>query len=187
MFKIPIPKIKKEQFHSYAEPESGVFGLFDSEEEIIEAAEKAKEKKYQGFDCFTPYPVHGLDDAMGLARSGIPWVTFWMGAFGCIGGFLMQYTTYYDWPLNIAGKSLNAWPAYIPITFEFTIFMAGVSSFVAMMILAKLPKVGRKVLHPDITTDKFALWIPSSVPGYNEGEVEQFIKGLGSKHVEVVK
>ncbi|TGJ98979.1 DUF3341 domain-containing protein [Leptospira langatensis] len=179
---------KKEQFHTFQETEHGVFGLFDSPAEIINAAQKTKDKGYTNFDCFTPYPVHGLDDAMGLPRSGLPWVTFFMGIFGCVAGFGMQYLTHkYDWPLNISGKSFNAWFAYIPITFEFTVFMAGVSTAVAMFILTKLPKTGRKVLHPDITTDKFALWIPSNSANYSESGVTDFIKGLGSKHVETVK
>lgn len=100
----------------------------------------------------------------------------------------MQYLTHkFDWSLNISGKNLNAWFAYIPITFEFTVFMAGVGTAVAMFFLARLPKLNRKVLHPDITTDKFALWIPSSSKGYKEDEVLNFIKGLGAKYVEVVK
>ncbi|MGJ4786498.1 DUF3341 domain-containing protein [Leptospira koniambonensis] len=179
---------KKEQFHTFEETENGVFGLFDSPAQIIEAAQKAKEKGFTNFDCFTPYPVHGLDDAMGLPRSGLPWVTFFMGIFGCTVGFSMQYLTHkYDWPINISGKSFNAWFAYIPITFEFTVFMAGLSTAAALFFLAKLPRTGRKVLHPDITTDKFALWIPSNSANYSEGSVTDFIKGLGSKHVETVK
>jgi hypothetical protein len=78
---------KKEQFHTYQETTNGVFGLFDTPDEILEAAEKTKEKKYTGFDCLTPFPVHGLDEAMGLPRSGIPWVSFFMGLVGCTFGF----------------------------------------------------------------------------------------------------
>lgn len=74
-------KPHKEQFHKFEETSSGVFGLFDTPAEIISAAAKTKEKNYTDFDCFTPYPVHGLDDAMGLPRSGLPWVTFFYGTF----------------------------------------------------------------------------------------------------------
>ncbi|URD69275.1 DUF3341 domain-containing protein [Leptospira borgpetersenii] len=181
-------KPHKEQFHTFEETSAGVFGLFDTPAEIIAAAAKTKEKNYTGFDCFTPFPVHGLDDAMGVPRSGLPWVTFFMGLFGCAVGFGMQYLTHkFDWPINISGKNLNAWFAYIPITFEFTVFMAGIGTAAAMFFLTKLPKVNRRILHPDITTDKFALWIPSSSKDYKEDEVVNFIKSLGGKNVEVVK
>ena len=179
---------RKEQFFKFEETEEGVFGLFDSGDEIIEAAKKTKEAGFKDFDCLTPYPVHHLDDAMGLARSGIPWFTFVFGTLGCIIGFLVQFLTHgYDWPINISGKSLYAWYAYIPVTFEFTIFWAALSSAFVLFYLAKLPKINRKVLHPDITTDKFALWIPTSSFGDKSSrEVFKFIEDLGSKHTEVV-
>jgi hypothetical protein len=179
---------KKEQFFEYKETEQGVFGLFDSSEEILGAAQKTKDKNYTDFDCLTPYPVHGLDDAMGLNRSGIPWVSFFMGLFGCTAGFGFQYLTHAnDWQINFSGKALNAWPAYIPITFEVTVFMAGVSAALLMFSLAKLGNPSRKPLHPDITSHKFALWIPSSSSNYNQDEVVNFIKSLGAKEVTVVR
>jgi hypothetical protein len=178
---------KKEQFHKYKEMNQGVLGVFDTEAEIMDAAKKTFEKKYEGFDCLLPYPIHGIDEVMGTPRSGLPWVTFFMGVIGCIMGFSFQYLTHqYDWPLNIGGKSLNAWFAYIPITFEMTVFCAGMYTFATFCYLAGLPKLGRKVLHPDLTSHKFGLWIPASAPGYKQDEVVSFVKSLGAKQVEVV-
>ncbi|MCB1190838.1 MAG: DUF3341 domain-containing protein [Leptospiraceae bacterium] len=178
----------KKQFFMYQETDSGVFGLFDEPSQILEAARKTKAKNYEGFDCLTPYPIHGIDEAMGLARSGIPWISFIMGLFGCTMAFGYQYLTHaHDWQLNIAGKAWNAWPAFIPITFEGTIFFAGVLSVFSLIFLAKLTKPNRKILHPDITNHRFALWIPSSAPGYKEEEVINFMNGLGAKEVTVVK
>lgn len=168
--------------------EEGVFGLFDTPDAIIHAAEKTKEKNYEGFDCLLPYPVHGIDEAMGTPRSGLPWVTFFAGIFGCTIGILFQYLTHaHDWPLNIAGKSLNAWFAYVPIIFELTVFAAGIYTVVALFFLSGLPKANRRILHKDITSHKFALWIPKHAKGYNESEVVSFIKGLGGTEVTVVK
>ena len=177
---------KKEQFHSYTETEDGVFGLFDSEGEILEAAKKTRDAgKYTGFDVITPYPIHHMDDAMGLPRSGIPWVTFIMGLLGCTVAFSFQYLVHtQDWPLNIAGKPFNSWPAFIPVTFELTIFFAGFSSVLSLFLLGKMFNFSRKPLHPDLTSHRFALWIPKSAPGYNEAS--SFIQGLGAKDVTVV-
>ncbi|MEM7181097.1 MAG: DUF3341 domain-containing protein [Spirochaetota bacterium] len=183
-----IPKITADQFHTYQETESGVFGLFDEPGQIMEAATKTREKNYTGFDCFTPFPVHGLDDAMGLARSGIPWITFFMGIFGCFIGYLFPYLVHViDWPLNYAGKALNAWPAFVPIIFELTVFMAGVLSGLSLFFFARLNNPFRKPLHKDITSHKFALWIPSSAKGYKEEEVVAFLEELGAGEVTVVK
>ncbi len=174
----------KEQFHKYKEMNEGVLGIFDTPEEILEAAKKTTEKKYEGYDCILPYPVHGIDEVMKTPRSGLPWVTFFMGLFGCLMGFSFQYLTHsYDWPLNIGGKSLNAWFAYIPITFEMTVFCAGMYTFGVFCYLAGLPKVGRKIHHPDLTSHKFGLWIPSDAKGYREDEVFSFVKSLGAKEV----
>lgn len=179
---------KKEQFFSYEETSDGVLGVFDTVDEIMKAAEKTRDKGYKGFDCFTPYPVHGLEDAMGLARSGIPWVTFFMGLFGCAIGFGVQYLTHaQDWPLNIAGKAFNAWYAFMPVTFEATVFFAGLSTVVALLILSKMPITGRKILNRSFTTDKFGIFIPKSAPGYSEADVVNFVKSLGAKDVKVIK
>jgi hypothetical protein len=179
---------KKEQFFTYQETDKGIFGLFDTPEEIIHAAEKAKEKAYTDFDCLTPFPVHGLDAAMGLPRSGIPWVSFFMGLAGCSFGFGFQYLTHaHDWGLNFSGKALNAWPAYIPITFETTVFFAGMSAAASLFVLSKLGVASRKPLHPEITSHKFALWIPASSNNFTEEDVVKFLNGLGAKEVTVLK
>ena len=176
-----LPKL--EQFHFYEETTSGVFGLFDEPEQILEAARQTRDKKfYVGFDCLTPFPVHGLDDAMGLPRSGIPWITLVMGLVGCAFGFGYQYLTHVvDWPINFSGKAYNAWPAFIPVTFEKALKSQ------ALFFFSRIPILGRKILHKDITSHKFALWIPATAPGYKEADTVNFIKSLGATDVTVVK
>lgn len=181
-----LPKL--EQFHKHKEMDEGVLGIFETPEAIMEAAEKTKEKGYIGFDCLLPFPVHGIDEAMGTPRSGLPWVTFFAGLFGCLIGILFQGLTHsYDWPLNIAGKALNAWYAYVPIIFELTVFSAGIYTVVALLFLAGLPSPSRRILHKDLTSHRFGLWIPKSAKGYVESDVVSFVKGLGGTEVTVVQ
>ena len=182
-----LPKL--EQFFTYQETTSGAYAIFDEPSQLLEAAKQTRDKKYYvGFDCFTPFPLHGLDAAMGLPRSGIPWVTFVMGLLGMGIGFSYQYlTTTVDWPINYSGKDFNSWPAYIPVTFEATIFFAGIFSALTLFFLARLPVLGRKVLHKDLTSHKFALWIPSSAPGYKEADTVNFLNSLGASEVKVIK
>ncbi|MCB1140795.1 MAG: DUF3341 domain-containing protein [Leptospiraceae bacterium] len=179
---------KKEQFFTYQETTHGVFGLFDTPEEILKSAEKVKQKGYTDFDCLTPFPVHGLDDAMGLPRSGIPWISFFMGLMGLTFGFGFQYLTHaHDWGINFSGKALNAWPAYVPVTFETTVFFAGMSAAASLFVLGRLGSGFRKPLHPEITSHRFAIWIPSASANYKQEEVVEFLTSLGAKEVTVLK
>jgi hypothetical protein len=179
---------KKEQFFTYEETTNGVIAVFDEVSQLIHAAEETRDKKfYVGFDCFSPFPIHGLDQAMGTPRSGIPWITFAMGLIGGTTGFMYQFlTNVIDWPINYSGKSYLAWPAFVPVTFEMTIFFAGIFSALTLFGLAKL-KPGRKILHKDFTSHKFGLWIPATAPGYKEADTVNFLKSLGASEVKVVK
>lgn len=181
-------EVFREKFSGPQPMKGGVFGLFNTPEEIMEAAEAAKNSKYTRYDCLTPFPLHGLDDAMGVKRSKLPWVTLVCGLAGGTLGFALQTWNHISlWPLNIAGKPLFSWPAYVPITFELTILFAAHLTVAAFWILNRFPNTKPKILHPDITSDKFALWIPDNSNHYNEEEVVHFIKELGASKVEVVK
>src|SRR4051812_33512415 len=97
---------------------AGVIGFFDSPKSLLEATRKVRDARYQHFDAYTPYPVHGLEAAAGLKRSPIPYVTLVAGGTGTICAFLLQYwTSAIDWPLVVGGKPFNSWPAFVPIMF----------------------------------------------------------------------
>jgi hypothetical protein len=92
-----------------------------------------------------------------------------------------------SYPLNYGGKPTFAWPAMLPVAFELTVLFAGAIGTVgALMTLARLPKPGRRILHPSITDDKFCLWIPSDSANYNEEAVKAFLKELGAEEITVV-
>lgn len=166
----------------------GVLGVFDTPEEILKAAEQVKQSKYNEFDCYTPFPVHGLDDAMGLRRSRLPWVTLICGLIGGTAGFTMQYWSHAIlWPINYAGKPLFAWPAYVPITFETTVLFAAHLTVAAFWILNRFPNGKPKILHPRLTHDKYGVYISQTSNHYEEDEVVQFIKSIGAKEVNIIK
>ena len=198
-FEFPVKLIESfsEKFfeYTYRETRHGVFGLFNSPEKISEAAKKTHEKGYTNFDCLTPFPVHGLEFAMGLKRSKIPYITFVAGLTGFIVAFMMQFSVheqftnfpyFNSYPLNIGGKPTYSWPAMVPILFELTVLFAGLATAGGLMFLSKMPKASRKVLHPDITNDKFALWIPSDSSNYSEEGVKSFLRELGAEEITVV-
>ena len=181
--------------YTFRETNHGVFGLFNSPEKIKDAAKKTHEKGYTNFDCLTPFPVHGLEFDMGLKRSKIPYITFFAGLTGFTIAFLMQLSVheqittfpyFNSYPLNIGGKPTYSWPAMVPILFELTVLLAGLATAAGLLFLSKMPKASRKVLHPDITNDKFALWIPSDSSNYSEEGVKSFLRELGAEEITVV-
>jgi hypothetical protein len=166
----------------------GVMAVFNNENDLIHAARAVRQKyNLKKYDAFTPYPVHGLDDAMGLKRSWLPWVTFIAGGTGTLTALALQiWTSAIDWPVNIGGKPLISLPAFIPITFELTVLFGGLATVGALFVVCGLPNLNPKVLHPGITNDKFVLYIPSDEAGFNEGDVTQFLRGLKPEQVSTV-
>ena len=125
---------------------AGVLGFFDDPQSLIDAMNQVREANYESFDAFTPYPVHGLDAAQGLKRSPLPYVTFVAGATGFMLAVALQYwTSAVDWPLNVGGKPFYSWPAFVPIMFELTVLLAGLSTVAGMLVLNGLPNIKKKI------------------------------------------
>ncbi len=166
---------------------SGVVGFWSDDHELVEAAIKMRDAGYTHFDSITPFPVHGMEEAVGIKRSFIPYVTFVAGLVGASLGMLLQYwISAVDWPIIVGGKPHFSAPAFIPITFEITILFAALSSVVTMFAVNRLPKINPPIIDPDLTSHKFALWIPETEPGYSPEKVEAFLKQLGAEEVRRV-
>lgn len=164
---------------------SGVAGIFTDDDKILSAAAKMRDAGYKDFDAITPFPVHGMEDAIGIKRSWIPWVTFIMGLIGCFCGIYLQYwTSAVSWAINVGGKPFFSLPAFIPVTFECTVLFAALSSVITMFALNGLPKVNPPIIDPDLTSHKFALWVPDTEQGYDAAKVESFMKELGAEEIK---
>jgi hypothetical protein len=167
---------------------AGVIGFFDEPGALIEATKKTRDAKWDSFDAYTPYPVHGLEHAAGLKRSWLPYVTFCAGGTGLMCAFALQYwTSAVSWPINVGGKPLNSWPAFVPVMFELTVLFAGLCTVAAMLIANGMPNIKRRSFDPRLTRDRFALIIePSSKKAFDEAAATNFLKGLGAKEVRTV-
>ncbi len=165
----------------------GVVGFFKDDHMLLDAAGKTYKAGYREFDTISPFPIHGMDEAMGLKRSPIPWVTF---VFGCIGLIVaiggQWYVAAYDWAMNIGGKPFFSLPAFIPVAFELTVLFAGLSTFGAVLFFCKLPKVDPPIIDPDLTSHKFAVFIPENDVGYSADKAEAFLKSIGADDVRRV-
>lgn len=167
--------------------ETGLLGVFDSQANLLLAVKKLRVKLgVKNFESFSPFPVHGMEHAMGLKRSWLPRFTLVMALIGCSLGFLLQYWTLgVDWPLNIGGKPFVAWQAYVPITFETTILIGGVSSVLLFYIfICGLPNFDKKVLDPRLSDDHFGILVDSTDSNFNASGVEEIFKECHAKEIK---
>src|SRR5438067_12715739 len=120
---------------------------------------EARKHNYSIYDVYSPYPVHGLDEAMALRRTRLPWVTLLVGFCALTAALTFQfYTSVLDWPLNVGGKPDNSTLAWVPICFEFTVLLSGLATVAALFLRARLYPGKRESLFADgVTNDTFAL------------------------------
>ncbi len=167
----------------------GVLAEFDTPGELVEAARKVRDAGYTQFDCFSPFPVHGIDEAMGIKRTILPVLIFAGGFAGTIGGlFLQWWMNAHDWPWIVSGKPAWSIPANIPIGFETTILMAVLTAFFGMWILNKLPQVWHPFFRLErfgrVTDDAFLLGIEAKDARFDLEETTRLLKDAGALAVE---
>lgn len=133
--------------------------VFERAEDIVGAAAATRGQGVLIADAYTPYAVHGLDRAMGLAPSRIPWVCFTCGLVGATSFLAFQYwASTVSWAINVGGRPWNSLPAFVPATFEVMVLFAGIGTVLAFLIAAGLRPGGRLDLpDPRVTDDRFVL------------------------------
>jgi len=169
----------------------GVLAEYDTPGELIEAARKVRDAGYTEFDCYSPFPVHGIDEAMGIKRTILPVLVFGGGAAGTLGGLLLQWwCNAYNWPWNISGKPVWSIPANVPIAFETTILLAVFTSFFGMWILNKLPQVWHPFFRNErfnhVTDDAFLLGIEARDRRFDADATPALLKQAGALKVDSV-
>jgi mono/diheme cytochrome c family protein len=169
-----------------------VMAEFTDVNSLMAAAERVRDAGFRKWDCHTPFPVHGLDDAMGVKMTRLPWVVLAMGLTGCGLGLLLQWwTNAYDYPYIISGKPLFSLPANIPVTFEVTVLFSAFTAFFAMWIMNDLPRwfspLSRKKRFARATDDRFFVVIEAADPQFDGVRTSEFLNGLGAASVEEVE
>ena len=163
----------------------GVAGIWLDEHNLVTAARKVRESGIKDFEAIIPFPVHGLDEAMDIPLSFIPWVTFICGLGGGLFGlWFTWWTCSRDWPLNIGGKPFFSLPAYIPVVFELTILLGALCSVGALFVLCGLPAVDPPIIDPDLTSHKFGLFIATGAGGNDSAKLEKLLRDLGANEIK---
>ncbi len=170
----------------------GVVAEFDTPEAVIDAANQAREAGYKNMDAYTPFPVTGLDEALGMTNTRLGWVVLMMGIFGGLAAFFMQfYANAIHYPLNIGGKPLNSWPNFIIITFECTILFAAFTAGLFMLGRNGLPQPYHSIFNtPNFgaaTRDRFFLCIEATDEQFEVAETRGFLEGLSPLRVSEVE
>lgn len=177
------------------QPRSHNYGLvaeFETAEQLLHAAEKTRDAGYRRIDAYAPFPVEGLSEALGLGRNKVPLITLIGGLLGGLGGFGFEYwVNVISYPLNIGGRPLNSWPAFIPVTFELTVLGASLSAVFGMLALNKLPQPHHPLFNVErfkhASTDRFFLAIEAHDPKYSLADTARFLQGLHAAHVTEVQ
>ncbi|HEY2457151.1 MAG TPA: DUF3341 domain-containing protein [Candidatus Acidoferrum sp.] len=170
----------------------GVMGEFETPEQILAAAKAARAAGYKHIEAYTPIPVEGLSEEIGFRWTAVPLITLIGGLGGGLTGFGLQYwCAAITYPMNIAGRPLNSWPAFIPVTFELTVLGASIFAVVGMLALNRLPQPYHPVFNVErfsrASTDRFFLCIEARDPQFNPAESARFLQSLNAQHVSEVK
>lgn len=166
-------------------PREGVYGFlaeFNTPSELVHATEKAYEAGYRRMECYTPYPVEEAAEALRFSKTRVPLICLLGGFMGLITAFLMEtWMNVWAYPLNIAGRPLWSWPAFIIPAYEWTILFAGLSAGLGMIALNGMPQTYHPVFNaPNFrngaTTDKFFLCIEAFDPQFSVGDTRRFLE-----------
>jgi hypothetical protein len=170
----------------------GLIAEFDTPADIMHAAETIRDAGFRKWDVFTPFPVHGMDDAMGLKNSKVGWFSFIGGVSGYTLGMLMiWFMNAIDYPILVGGKPMFSPYFAFPPSYELTILLGAFGSIGGMLFLNRLPRLHHPLFKHGrfrlATHDKFFLVIETADPKYSESETRKLLEATGSKRIEVVE
>ena len=171
--------------------EYGMIAEFTGPDPLVEATKSAFAAGYRRLDAYTPFPVHGLAEAMGRRGIRIPLIVLAGGIIGGLSGFLLQtYGAVFDYPINVGGRPLYSWPSFIPITFELTILGAVLAAVFGMLALNGLPQPHHPIFNaPNFemaSRSHFFLCIEAADPHYDNTGTRTFLESLGPTSVAEV-
>jgi hypothetical protein len=170
----------------------GVAGLFDEPRGLLRAAARVRKAGWRRWDCHTPYPVHGLDEAMGVRESFIPFVTISAGLVGAVAAKTMQWwMSDADFPLIVGGKPLFSLPAFVPVTFEVFVLFGALATFATVLISGRLLR-WHSPLHEggimaEVMSDRFALFLDASDERFDEEAARRLLSDCGCEDVRTIR
>ncbi len=169
----------------------GALARFANPAELIEAAKKIRDAGYEKFDCHSPFPIHGMDDAMGLKRSPLGYIVGGMTLTGATVGMTLQYwIAAIEYPLVISGKPFFSWQAFMIVTFALFVLFGAFGAVFGMFHLNRLPRLHHPVFYSDnfakVTDDAFYVSIEADDEQFDDKKIQEFLSSIGGTDVELV-
>jgi len=170
----------------------GIIAEFETPADTIHAAEKVRDAGFRKWDVFTPFPIHGMDAAMGLPDSRVGWIVFFSGLTGVSGAYLMMWWMGgVDYPLVVGGKPGFTLPSSVPIMFELMVLLSAFGALFGMLHLNRLPRHHHPVFESETfrsaTDDKFFVSIEAEDPKFDVAETKALLEGTHAVVVELVE
>lgn len=166
----------------------GILAEFDTPTQLVDAARRVRDAGYTKTDAFSPFPLHEIDEALGVKRSILPYLIFTGGVTGLVAGLGLQYFVHViDWPLNVGGRPHFSLPSFIPPAYELTILFAAFVAVFGMLFLNGLPSPYHPVFNVPrfalATREKFFLIIEAKDPKYDYEQTKSFMQTLDAQEV----
>ena len=170
----------------------GTIAEFASPQELMKAATQLKNAGFSKIETFTPFPIHGIDDVLGIKKSPLPWFALAAGVIGGVSALGFQWwTNTIDYPYIISGKPMFSLPANIPVTFEVVILLAAFATFFGMLMLNGLPRLSNPLLRNErfrrVTNDGFFLMVEADDEKYADNTAELLLDITDASHVEEIE
>ena len=171
-------------------PNQGLLAEFSEPDDLIEAVKRAREEGFTRFETFAPYPVEGLEEVALRKPSNIPGVMLAAAAIGATGGFCLQWYAARDYPIDVGGRPLFSWPAFVPVTFELGVLAAVIVGILTFLWRARLPRYDYPVFavpqFSRASTDRFFFWLRDDDPQYTPASAEALLKSLNPQSIAEV-
>lgn len=170
----------------------GLLAEFENPATLTHGCEAVRDAGYRNWDAYSPFPVHGLDEAMGLKPSRVSFIVGTMALLGFSAGWGLQFwTTAVDYPLVVQGKPYGAWEPFVPVLFELSVLFASIGAIFGMLVLNNLPRWSHPLFSREkflrVSDDKFFVAIESTDPQFNLEETREFLRRAGAVSVETVE
>jgi len=170
----------------------GLLAEFQTVPELFHAVERCRDAGFRRWDVHTPFPVHGMNNAMGIRNTRLPLFVLGGGLTGMGLAILMQWwMNAIDYPIIISGKPLFSLPANIPVMFELTVLFSALGSFVGMLAFNLLPEYSHPLFRSEAfrraTQDRFFISVEARDPQFDEARVRRLLEELGSAHIERIE